>query len=187
MPILPQEPDVYPDDLLDEDRTIPEGADAWWAVYTMARREKDLMRRLRAVHVAHYGPMIKRRTRSPSGRHRESFVPLFAGYVFLNGGEEQRYQALETNCISQCLPVKDTVQLVQDLRQIRKLIHTEAPLTPEARIKPGMRVRIRSGPMMGLEGMVDNRRGGERLYVSVQFLQQGVSVSIEDCEVERID
>ena len=84
------------------------------------------------------------------------------------------------------LPVPDTEQLVHDLRQIRKLIATDAPLTPESRISPGARVRIKSGSMAGLEGVVVKRQGRDWLMVSVTFLQQGASVKLEDYQLEEI-
>ena len=39
----------------------------------MARREKELMRRLRALDVGFYSPLVAKRMRSPGGRTRESF------------------------------------------------------------------------------------------------------------------
>jgi len=156
-------------------------------LYTLARREKKLLRQLRRSEIGHYAPMVKRRTRSPGGRARESYVPLFAGYVFLRGDEEHRYQALTTNCISRCIAIADVERLLFDLSQVRRLIESDAPLTPEARLVPGMRVRVQSGPLSGLEGTVLDRRGRQRLVVAIEFLQQGVSVLIEDFQVERID
>jgi transcription antitermination factor NusG len=186
MPILPKEPDVFPETLFDR----PEGnlpTDChWWAVYTLARREKDFMRRLRQMSIAHYGPLIKRRSRSPSGRVRHSYVPLFPGYVFLYADGDQRQRALTTNCVSRCLAIPDAAQLWHDLVQIRQLVGSEAPLSPEARIKPGMMVRIKSGSMIGTEGYVIKRHGEQRLVVAVQFLQQGVSVLLEDVQLEQI-
>ena len=186
MPILAQEPDVYPEGLFVDDDFEPADESHWWAVYTLSRREKDLMRRLRAFEISHYGPMIKRRRRSPSGRIRITHVPLFAGYVFLLANEEQRHQALTTNCISRCLPIPDADQLWHDLRQISRLVEGKAQLTPEARIEPGMAVRIKSGSMAGTEGYVVKRHGQQRLVVAVRFLQQGASVLMEDVQVERI-
>ena len=61
-----------------------------------------------------------------------------------------------------------------------------APLTPEARITAGTRVRVRSGPLMGLEGLVEERRGQQRLVVAIEFLQQGASVLIDDYHLENI-
>src|SRR5262245_40728965 len=113
MPILPSEPDIYPPQLLDLGQAdLADGQ--WWAMYTLARREKELMRRLRAQGIPHYSPLVSKRTRSPGGRVRESFVPLFAGYVFMLGDEQQRHQALSTNCISRTLQVPDGIALVHD-------------------------------------------------------------------------
>lgn len=187
MPILPREPDAFPDDVLDDARAaeLPDGR--WWALYTLPRREKDLVRRLRGLGIWHYCPMVRRRSRSPSGRTRTAWAPLFGGYVFLLGGEAHRYEALTTNCVSRALMVPDGPQLARDLRQVKRLIDSGAPLTPEARIEPGDRVRIRSGSLVGLEGVVVKRRNCERLLVAVEFLQRGASVQIADFQVERID
>ncbi len=187
MPILPPEPDIFPENLLEVDSmsVVPPGG--WWALYTMARREKELMRRLRTMEIGHYGPVVQRRGKSPRGRVTISHVLLFPGYVFLCGSEADRYRALTTNCVSRCLPVNDGDQLVYDLRQIRRLIQSGTPLTSESKIQPGMRVRIRGGLLAGMEGTVLKRRGGDRLLVAVRFLQQGASVQLEDFEVERID
>lgn len=186
MPILPREPDVYPAELFDcvDPSEMPPGQ--WWTMYTLARREKELMRRLRGLDVAFYAPLVPKRTRSPGGRVRESHVPLFASYVFVYGNEQQRHQALTTNCVSRCLNVPDGARLMHDLRQIRRLIELDAPLTIEARIEPGRRVRVRAGSMAGLEGTVVKRRGKDWLVVAVEFLQQGASVLLEDFQVEAL-
>ncbi|HTM54638.1 MAG TPA: transcription termination/antitermination NusG family protein [Pirellulales bacterium] len=182
MPILPSEPDLHPAELFDQ----PDGQSSWWAMYTLARREKELMRRLRIVDIPYYGPLVHKRSRSPGGRVRESYVPLFASYVFVRASEEQRQQALATGCVSRVLQVANGEQLVHDLRQIRRLIELDAPLTIESRIEPGQRVRVRSGLMTGLEGTVVKRRGRDWLVVAVEFLQQGASVLLEDFQVELL-
>jgi transcriptional antiterminator RfaH len=183
MPILPREDDMFPETLLEAEPT-PE--QKWWALYTLARREKDLMRRLRGMSICFYAPLAARRSRSPAGRIRVSHVPLFPGYVFLCGGEDDRHAAFSTGCVSRSLPVADRHGLVQDLRQIWRLIESNAPLTPEARLQPGMPVRVRNGPLAGMEGVVIKRRGTDRLLVAVRFLQQGASVSLEDYQVESL-
>jgi transcription antitermination factor NusG len=187
MPILPQEPDIFPDDLLEAGPAVQVPGTKWWALYTLARREKELVRRLRAMEVPHYGPMIRRRTRSPAGRARTSHVPLFPGYVFLRGTEAERARSMATGCVSRCLEVPDAEELAQELRQIHRLIESQAPLSPEARIEPGNRVRIRSGSLAGLEGTVVRRRGTDRLLVVVTFLQRGASVQLDDYHVECVD
>jgi transcription antitermination factor NusG len=185
MPLLALETDLYPADLLDREAAVP--GRAWWVLYTMSRREKELMRRLLGAGIGFYGPLVKHRKRSPEGRVRSSYLPLFAGYVFLHGDDDERRAALATNCVSRCLAVSDSDELVRDLKQVRRLIEANVPLTPEARLEAGQRIRVCSGSLAGLEGTVIKRHGQQRLLVAVEFLQQGASVQIEDCGVERID
>ncbi|MFM9058551.1 MAG: hypothetical protein ACKOSQ_05460 [Planctomycetaceae bacterium] len=75
---------------------------------------------------------------------------------------------------------------MDDLRSIKRLIDTDQPLSPEARLDPGQAVRVRSGPLIGLEGTVVRRRGTERLVVAVRFLNQGASIELEDVDLEPI-
>jgi transcriptional antiterminator RfaH len=188
MPLLPPQADLHPDDLLEPARSAERLAAGgrWVAFYTLARREKELMRRLLATGVPFYGPLVHRRLRSAGGRARSSFVPLFPGYVFSLVDDEARRRALATNTVARWLPVDDDRLLLDDLRRIRQLVASDRPLTPEARLTEGHAVRVRSGPLAGLEGTVIRRKGDMRLVVAVRFLNQGASIELEDLDLERI-
>jgi len=185
MPILPEETAQFPAGLLE---SPPHGLNSrqWWAVYTKARQEKALARELLRLEIPFYLPLVAK-TLVRRGRRLKSLIPLFSGYVFLCASEEERLRSLATNRISKVIPVTDQVQLFRDLRQVRQLIEAGAPLTVESRLTAGKRVRIRSGALMGLEGIVEGRRGACRLVVAVTFLQQGVSVEIDDFTAEPLD
>lgn len=185
MPILKEEPSMYPDTLL-EAAPSEVSHRCWWALYTKARQEKSLARELLKYGIPFYLPLVKK-TSVSRGRRRNSLMPLFGGYVFLCASEEERIKALTTNRISRILAVEDPDQLVFDLRQLRQLITAGAPLTVESRLGPGQRVRVRQGPFAGLEGTVLKRRGQMRLLVSINFLQQGASVEIEDFMLDPFD
>ncbi|HEX9831866.1 MAG TPA: hypothetical protein VGA66_02060, partial [Mycobacterium sp.] len=72
------------------------------------------------------------------------------------------------------------------LGQIRRLIESGVPLTAESRVQPGERVRVKSGHLAGLEGIVTKRRGGSRLLVAVDYLQQGASIELHDFALEIV-
>lgn len=184
MPVLKAEPVIHPTNLLQLASTT--GNRRWWAVYTKARQEKAFARHLLAMNVPFYLPLISK-DNLIRGRRIQSFIPLFSGYVFLFGDKEERTQGLKTNRTSMILPVDDQAQLLIDLRQVSTMIDAGAALTVESRLTPGNRVRIKTGPMAGLEGKVIIRRGQTRLLVAIQMLQQGVSVEIDDFQLESLN
>jgi transcription antitermination factor NusG len=184
MPILAREPDTYPEDLLDQSELGQDPNQVWWALHTLPRREKELMRRLTALRIRFYTPLTPHRSRSSNGRVRTAYIPLFPGYVFLHGDEEGRHTAMTTNCVLRWLPVPDQDTLTHDLRQISRLIKSGAPLDRVDRMVPGTPVEITHGPLAGLEGRIIRRNQHSTLLIEVHFLQRGASVEIEDWMVE---
>lgn len=155
-------------------------------MYTLARFEKKLMRKLIDIEIPFYGPTIARRYRSPQGRIRTSVEPLFPNYVFIMGDEIARYKAVSTGSVSRWMPVSDSAELVADLRQIRWLIQTESPLSPELRLQPGQRVRVKTGVFKGFEGTIIRRENEVRLLISVRYMGRGASVALDDCQLEAV-
>lgn len=182
MPILEAETSVFPDNLLTE-LALESGSRRWWAVYTKARQEKAFARHLVGMGVPFYLPLVAK-DNLIRGRRVQSHIPLFGGYVFLFGDEQERVKGLTTNRVSTVLEVIEQDQLTHDLGQVSQLIHADAPLTVERRLAAGQKVRIKAGPMAGLEGTVISRRGQTHLLVAVTMLQQGVSMEIDDFLLE---
>jgi transcriptional antiterminator RfaH len=184
MPILAPETSLYPENLLDEAESL--GPDhRWWAVYTKSRQEKSLARQLLSQEVPFYLPLATN-ARMVAGRRVESQLPLFGSYLFLYATHEQRLQTLETKRVAHLFEVADSASIAHDLRNVRTLIASGVPLTVEGRLAAGQRVRVKHGSLMGIEGVVVERRGEDRLLVAVDFLQQGVSILIRDFQVEPV-
>ncbi len=184
MPILAEEASIFPESLLDEHPDSP-SPPRWMAVYTKARQEKALARHLLQHEVRFYLPLVTKQNMI-RGRVVQTWLPLFSGYLFVQGGEAERLHCLTSNRVSQIIEVHDSATLTHDLQNIQRLIQADAPLTVERRLQPGQLVRVVAGPMMGLEGMVVTYRGKTKLVISVQFLQQGVSLKIDGCVLEPI-
>jgi transcriptional antiterminator RfaH len=179
MPLLAAEPDVYPIELLESGFESLEPEGLWWVLHTKPRQEKALARQLLQHRLPFYLPTISRRLRL-RGRHLTSHVPLFPSYLFLLASREQRVTALTSNRVVQTLVVTDQDKLWRDLRLIRQLISSGAPITPEDRLAPGSLVEITSGPLAGLKGKILRNASGHRFVVEVDFIQRGASVLIDE-------
>ncbi len=158
----------------------------WWVLHTRARNEKVVASALARIDVQHFLPMV-RRTRTYAGRPRQTEIPLFPGYVFLCGGEEDRLTALKTNRVAHVLEVADQEGIRHDLRQIHCAVRGDEPID----LFPGLRVvcrcRVTSGSLVDLEGVVIRRRGLWRVYVGVEFLGQSAELEIDPAMLEMID
>lgn len=183
MPILPSEPSCFPEDLLTSQSDDPDRH--WFVLRTKPRQEKSLARDLLAREIPFYLPLVPQMSTS-KGRRHTSFLPLFSSYVFLHADEEERVHALTTNRIIQVMQVDDGARLFEDLDQIQKLIDLEIPLTVESQLSQGQPVRIKRGVFKDFEGVVIKRVRKYRLQIAVNYLQQGVSVEIDDSIVEAI-
>jgi transcription antitermination factor NusG len=185
MPIITDTTTIFPEDLFEAMPPLSLER-RWWVIYTKSRQEKALANQMFQAGLSFFLPLVPK-DYLIRGRRVRSQIPLFAGYVFLFGSQDERVRALATNRVAYILPVEDGEQLWRDLSQIHRLIKTNSPLTIERRLAPGQRVRVKSGAMAGIEGTVTARRGTCRLLVAVNLLQQGVSVAIDDYMLEPLE
>jgi transcriptional antiterminator RfaH len=186
MPILPAEPERFPDGLLDPSAPADAAARRWWALHTRPRQEKSLARDLCDRRIPFYLPLLTRRLRI-RGQAMTSRVPLFPGYVFLLGLPDERTAALATRRVVRSLDVADQDGLWHDLRQVSRLIASGKPVAPEDRLVPGALVEVRSGSLAGLRGVIVKAASGHRFIVRVDFIQRGASVLLDDVNLMRVE
>jgi transcriptional antiterminator RfaH len=153
--------------------------------HTLPRQEKALAAALYAREVPYYLPLVTRKSLS-RGRTRVAQITLFPGYLFVCGGEEERLSVLKTNRVLTVRRAPDGERLRADLRRFFELISAGAPLLPEARLISGERVRVKAGPFRDQEGVVIRRNGKTRLLIAIDYLQQGASLEVDDCLLERV-
>jgi transcription antitermination factor NusG len=188
MPILPAEPDCYPEDLWGDGVPSPVKPDGlWWCLHTKPRQEKATARDLREQGVVYYLPQVVKESRTPQGRKIQSIAPLFAGYVFLYGDPQDRLAALRGHRLVNVLEVVDQEELVRDLQQIHKMLSSGLSVSAEPVMPVGAKVRIATGPLTGIVGTVIRRGKRDQFVAVVQFLGRGATVDLEDWQVEKVE
>lgn len=180
MPTLDQEPMLFPQPLFEEPT---EGT--WWVAHVKPRSEKALARNCYRRRAGFFLPQYRRPRVSP-GRAKDAYFPLFPSYVFLIGDDRERVAALETNLIANMLTVPDQPGLFEDLKRIHRVVQLGMQLAPAERLVPGTLVSIMEGPLAGLQGTVIRKKNKTTLVLKVSFLQQGVSLEIDNRLVEPV-
>jgi transcription antitermination factor NusG len=185
MPVLAAEPHLYPNSLFDPGAFSDVSGRAWYVLHAKPRQEKSLARKLHGCGIPFYLPLISQ-ARRIRGSLLISHLPLFPGYVFLLGDQEERLRALSTSAVVRSLNVSAQEKLWHDLTQINRMITSGAAIMPEDRLVPGELVEIRSGPLTGLRGKILERASGRRFLVEIDFIQRGASILVDGFSLAKV-
>jgi transcription antitermination factor NusG len=112
--------------------------------------------------------------------------PLFPGYVFLQLLREGRAKVLQSDYVANILEVVDQDLFLRQLTEILRALETECEIRLAPTIGQGSRVRIKHGPLRGIEGWVEDRHGVNTVLLRLDFIGQAAAVKIEATELELI-
>ena len=169
-----------------EGESISDFTGLWWVAHTRSRNEKALAKDLIHKDISYFLPMSWK-VRRQRGRTIRSLLPLFSGYLFFCGKENQRIEVLRTNRVANLLAVKDQQRLLDELSQIEQALRTGATLIPHRYLKAGQYCRVIAGPLADLQGIVVKTRGTTRLLLQIDMLGQAASVEIDIDMIEILD
>jgi transcription antitermination factor NusG len=174
MPLLRREPDLFPQDLFD----LPVESHPWWVAHVKSRQEKALARHLQPLGIPYYLPQREQKIRR-AGRNFVSHLPLFRGYLFFRGTDDDRYAALRSNLVARVIDVVDQPLLDAELGRLRTLQESGRPLISHPYIEPGSAVSITDGPFQDYSGIVIRAKGQIRIVVSISMLRTSFTVELD--------
>jgi transcription antitermination factor NusG len=112
--------------------------------------------------------------------------PLFPGYVFLLMLPEQRRTVLQSDHLANLLEVSDQALFVRQLDEVRRALDSQLEIRLAPTIGEGMRVKIKHGPLRGVEGWVEKRYGMSTVLLRLDFISQAAAVKLEASDLELI-
>ncbi len=162
----------------------------WYAVHVKSRHEFRVYERLTGAGINTFLPSMKRLSKWKD-RNKLVEFPLFPGYLFvqIDKGHDSRITILKTQSVVRILgtvtgepePVPE-----EQIQSLMKIIDAGVPLDPYPYLQEGQRIRIKRGPLAGIEGLLVEKTGQQKLVLSIDILSQSTSVTIQASEVERI-
>jgi transcription antitermination factor NusG len=110
--------------------------------------------------------------------------PLFPGYLFLELQPSDSKRVSQSDYTARVLTVQDQDLFRSQLADILKALETcpEIRMVPE--IGEGSRVRVKHGPLRGLEGWVEKRHGPSTVLFRLDFIGQAAAVTMEAWDLE---
>jgi len=152
----------------------------WFALRVKSRYEKAVAAIVRNKGFEDFLP-VHRRQRQWSDRVRSVELPLFPGYVFCRLHPHRRLALLTIPGVVHFVGTAKGPTPIEDaeIAAIQKAVRSGAATEPWPYLSVGERVRIKDGPLTGLQGILAGTSKQQRLIVSVAILQRSVAVAIE--------
>jgi transcription antitermination factor NusG len=160
----------------------------WFAAYTSSCQEKRVAEHCHVRDIESFLPVYRTTRRWKNGCTVNLERPLFPGYVFVRMNPVHRVRVLElpgvvslVGAARQPTPLPDA-----DIEALRHGIHlTNAE--PHRYIAVGERVRIRSGPLEGMKGILTRKKNSLRVVLTVDLIMKSISVEVDEQNLEPVD
>jgi transcription elongation factor/antiterminator RfaH len=152
----------------------------WFALQCWTRKESLIASQLECQGFECFLPKYKS-IREWSDRKKEVEQPLFPGYIFCRFDYSQRRPVVLTPGVLQVvgygkspIPVDD-----KEIAAVQLAVASQVLSQPWPYIQVGERVKIHTGKLTGLEGILINFKGHHRVVLSVSLLQRSVALEVD--------
>jgi transcription antitermination factor NusG len=157
----------------------------WYAVFTLPQNEKSAIKQLALREVESFLPTYET-VRVWKNRQRvRTVLPLFPSYLFVHINCRQRGKVLQSPGVihivgnnREQVPVPDAeIELLRSGVRGRNM-------EPYRELVVGKKVRIKSGAMQGLQGILVRKGNGLRFVLALEMINQfaAIEVGAEDLE-----
>jgi transcription antitermination factor NusG len=168
-------------------KAINAGEAQWHALYTRHQHEKTVAHVLSCKGFEVFLPLYWAVHRWKD-RDKQVWLPLFPCYVFLHGGLWRQLDLLSTPGIHFVVTNGEgpAVLSTAEIGAIRQMIEGGARVEPHPFLKVGDRVRVKAGPLTGVEGFLVRKKNRFRLVVSVELLGRSAAAEVDASILERV-
>lgn len=159
----------------------------WYAAYTSANHEKRVAEQLSAREVEHFLPLYTS-VRRWKDRRVTLDLPLFPGYVFVRFTLRDRLQVLQVPGVAKLVGFNGlpTALPQEEIDLLRTSFASGVRAEPHPYLTAGRRVRVKSGSLAGLEGILVRRKNRTWFVISLDLVMRSAAVDIECSELEPI-
>jgi len=160
----------------------------WFALYTTARHEKRVAEHLGHRDIECYLPLYRSERKWADGSRVALDLPLFPGYLFIHISRIERGTVLGVPGVLAVVggtggePAALPDATIDALRMGLKMRTAQ----PHPLITAGQRVRIRTGALSGLEGIVVRNKNCCRVVLTLEQIMQSYAVEVDQEDLEPL-
>lgn len=157
----------------------------WYAVYTCANHEKQVARQLDLRAIECFLPLYERISRWKD-RRMKIRLPLFSGYVFVRMVLEEKLRVLQIPGVVRLVGFNGTPTPLGDeeMETMRNGLTGGVHAEPCPYFSIGSHVRIKSGPLQGLKGVLLKKKNSCHLIISLDLIQRSIAVQVDSADTD---
>jgi transcription antitermination factor NusG len=173
-----------------DERPAEQNADgevAWYALRTQHQHEKAAADSLTNKRFETFLPLYQT-VRQWNDRKKRLSLPLFPGYLFIRAGLRRWRDVVTTPGIWGFVQIGNQAAVIPDdeIEVVRRIVNGPLQAEPHPFLKCGDWVRVKSGPLTDIQGILVSKKNQFRLVLSVEMLGKSVSVEVESTTVEPL-
>jgi transcription antitermination factor NusG len=161
------------------------GEERWFAAYTSPRHEKHVSQQMQRRGIQNYLPLYKS-SRRWKDRRKELELPIFPGYLFVRMTLRERVSVLQVPGVVHLVSFQGRPTPLPDaeIEMLQRQLSQNGRLQPHPFLTLGRRVRVTSGAMAGMEGILARKKDKFRVVLSIALIQRSVAVEIDLSDIE---
>jgi transcription antitermination factor NusG len=162
----------------------------WYAIYTRSRHEKRVAEQLAQKKIPSFLPLHLEVHRWQD-RYKKVDMPLFRGYVFARYQKDSpaRISILQTTGVVRIVGFggEDAAVPGEQIETLQRLLETRQLVHSHRYLQVGERVKVISGALAGIEGILVRVKKRDRLVIAIEPIRQAVAVELSGYEVVPIN
>lgn len=161
---------------------------SWYALYTRARHEKSVAKNLSAKGFAVFLPLYSA-SHQWKDRTKVIMLPLFSCYVFIQGPFDRPLDVVITPGVHNFVCCGGAPARIPhtEIEGIHQVVERSIKIEPHPFVRCGDRVRVKAGPLEGIEGILVRKKNFSRIVLTVELLGKSAAVEVDVSLVERIN
>jgi transcription antitermination factor NusG len=157
----------------------------WFAAYTNSHHEKRVAAHFGERQIESFLPLYSVLHRWKNRCDVDLALPLFPNYVFVHINPRERVRVLEVPGVLSLVGFGRTLAPLCDFEiEVLRACVGQRKIEPHPYLVIGERVRIKTGPMTGMEGVLIRKKSNFRVVLALDVIMQCVVVEVDADDLE---
>jgi len=159
----------------------------WYAVYTLPNNEKSLVRHLNIRQIESFLPTWESEHTWKNRQRVKVVQPLFPSYLFVRIRDAEWSNVLQSPGALRIIGNRQGQLSIADSEiEFLRSDFCRQRVEPYRELVVGRRVRIKGGPMQGVQGVVVQKRDSMQFILSIEMINQNAAMKVTGDEIEAV-